>query len=82
MATVVVDASGAACPVPILELAKEARRSAPGSLVELVATDPAVEADLSAWCAATGSELLSLERKRGVYRAHVRLGRGVGPRGE
>jgi tRNA 2-thiouridine synthesizing protein A len=67
-----VDASGTYCPVPILEIAKTVRRLAPGTLVELVATDPGVEHDLPAWCEATGHALLGLERRGAVWVAWVR----------
>jgi TusA-related sulfurtransferase len=67
-----VDASGTYCPVPILEIAKAVRRVAPGTLVELLATDPGVQADLPAWCEATGHALLGLERRGGAWVAWVR----------
>jgi len=58
-----LDTSGALCPMPILEIAKAMRRLAPGTLVELVSTDRGLEADLPAWCEATGHALLRLERR-------------------
>ncbi len=58
-----LDTSGALCPMPILEIAKAMRRLAPGSLVELISTDRGLEADLPAWCEATGHTLLRLERR-------------------
>jgi TusA-related sulfurtransferase len=67
-----VDASGTYCPVPILELAKAVRRLAPGTLVELVATDPGVEQDLPSWCEATGHSLVRLERQGARYVGWVR----------
>jgi TusA-related sulfurtransferase len=71
-----VDASGRYCPVPILELAKAVRRVGPGTLVELVATDPGVEQDLPAWCEATGHTLLRLERTGTHYVGWVRTSGG------
>ncbi|MBM7117498.1 sulfurtransferase TusA family protein [[Archangium] primigenium] len=71
-----VDASGTFCPVPILEIAKAMRRAAPGSLVELVATDAGVAADLPAWCEATGHELLGLERRDTLWVGWVRKAGG------
>ncbi len=46
-----VDSRGRACPLPIIDLAKSLKAH---SEVELWADDPAVEADLAAFCAATG----------------------------
>jgi TusA-related sulfurtransferase len=67
-----VDTSGAFCPVPILEIAKAMRRLPPGALVELISTDIGLEADLPAWCEATGHTLLRMERREGLYVGWVR----------
>lgn len=78
-AAVRVDTSGAACPVPILEIAKAMRRLAPGTLVELISTDRGLEADLPAWCEATGHTLVHMERREGSYVGWVRkAGEGHG----
>lgn len=67
-----VDTSGACCPMPILEIAKAMRRLPVGTLVELISTDRGLEADLPAWCEATGHTLLRLERREGSYVGWVR----------
>ncbi|HCF58652.1 MAG TPA: hypothetical protein DFS52_11755 [Myxococcales bacterium] len=67
-----VDASGKFCPVPIMEIAKVARQASPGQVIELIATDPGVESDLSAWCKATRNEYLTFAREGGTLRALVR----------
>lgn len=67
-----VDASGTACPVPILEIAKAIRRLPVGALVELISTDRGLEADLPAWCEATGHTLVRLERRGASYIGWVR----------
>lgn len=67
-----VDTSGAFCPVPILEIAKVMRRLTPGTLVELISTDPGLEADLPAWCEATGHPLVRMERRGACYVGWVR----------
>jgi TusA-related sulfurtransferase len=77
-AAVRVDTSGAACPVPILEIAKAMRRLPVGTLVELISTDRGLEADLPAWCEATGHTLLRLERRGASYVGWVRKA-GEGP---
>jgi TusA-related sulfurtransferase len=73
-ADVRVDASGSYCPVPILEIAKACRGLAPGTVVELWATDPGVQADLPAWCEATGHTLLSLEQQGERFVARLQRG--------
>jgi TusA-related sulfurtransferase len=67
-----VDTSGAFCPVPILEIAKAVRRLAPGTLIELISTDIGLEADLPAWCEATGHALVRMERRGASYVGWVR----------
>lgn len=67
-----VDTRGLVCPLPILELAKAIRLVQPGEEILLLATDVGVRADVPAWCAATGHQLLSLEGEEGSLQARVR----------
>jgi tRNA 2-thiouridine synthesizing protein A len=46
----VVDASGLACPLPVIELARAVERLAVGERVLLLATDPAARVDVPVWC--------------------------------
>jgi tRNA 2-thiouridine synthesizing protein A len=69
-----LDTSGSYCPVPILEIAKACRGLPPGTVVELWATDPGIQADLPAWCEATGNALLSLEQQGERFVARVQRG--------
>lgn len=66
-----VDAKGLCCPLPIIELAKAVRQLPAGARVLLLATDPAVPADVRAWCDATGHQLVSIESVEGGCRALV-----------
>lgn len=66
-----VDARGKACPAPIIELAKALRVPPPG-VIELWADDPAAEADLRAFCAATGHGLQAVETGGRLLRALIR----------
>lgn len=70
----IVDARGQRCPMPIVELARALRALPAGGVVLLLATDPALEADLRAFCGATGHQLLSLHRAAPLFRAFVRRG--------
>jgi tRNA 2-thiouridine synthesizing protein A len=69
-----LDTSGRFCPVPILEIAKACRGLPPGAHIELWATDPGIQADLPAWCEATGNTLLSLEQQGERFVARVLRG--------
>jgi tRNA 2-thiouridine synthesizing protein A len=51
---VVVDARGRRCPLPIIDLAKAARGALAGTLITLLADDPAAAADVAAWCRMRG----------------------------
>lgn len=69
---VLVDAREKVCPLPILELAKALRPLASGAEVVLLATDPAVEPDVLAFCSSTGHRLVSFSADGRILRAHVR----------
>ncbi len=48
-ATVEVDATGLACPLPVIELAKAVADVEVGAHVRLLATDPAAKVDVPVW---------------------------------
>ena len=58
---VVVDARGRRCPLPVIDLARAARGASPGSLLDLLADDPAASGDVAAWCRLRGHALVSAE---------------------
>jgi tRNA 2-thiouridine synthesizing protein A len=62
----VVDARGLACPVPVIRLAQHARDAAPGTVVEVWATDPAAAADVPAWCRMRGQGYLGARSHTGA----------------
>jgi tRNA 2-thiouridine synthesizing protein A len=73
-AETVVDARGLYCPIPVLRLARAILREAPGSVVTLLATDPAAAADVEAFCKEGGHLLVSREAEGEVSRFRVRRG--------
>ena len=66
----VVDALGKLCPIPVIELARAATQSAPGTVLAVLAEDPAAGTDVPAWCRMRGHEYLG---------GDVRLADGRGP---
>ena len=58
---VVVDARALRCPLPVIELAKAARRAAAGTTLMVLATDPAARYDVPAWARLRGHTLVSVE---------------------
>ena len=63
-----LDLKGLSCPLPIAKTAKAMRDLAPGSVIEVFATDPGSVPDFNAWSKATGNPLLEQTVEAGVYR--------------
>lgn len=55
-ADAVVDARGLVCPRPVIDLARALPAWPVGTVVALVADDPAAAADVPAWCRLRGQE--------------------------
>ena len=67
-----VDARGLSCPMPIVRTAQAARALLPGSLIEVLATDPGSVRDFVAWSRSTGHELVEQTSQDGVHRFVIR----------
>jgi peroxiredoxin family protein/rhodanese-related sulfurtransferase/TusA-related sulfurtransferase len=67
-----INASGQACPGPILQLKNAVDEIAVGEAVCITVTDPGFVADGPAWCHSTGHKLASMDTvEGGGYRATV-----------
>lgn len=53
-----LDCVGLYCPMPVMRAKEEIDGLEPGALMEIVADDPAAEADIPSWAKRTGNELL------------------------
>jgi len=69
----VVDSRGSFCPGPITDLFKAYRSSQLGDVIELLATDPAAKADVTAWAQRSGNELLDIIDEPGYVRILVKV---------
>jgi tRNA 2-thiouridine synthesizing protein A len=58
-----LDLKGLLCPIPVVKMAQAIKTVAVGEVIEAVATDPGVMADLPAWCRTTGHELVRIGRE-------------------
>lgn len=58
-----LDCIGLICPLPVLKASKEIDQLAPGQILEVLADDPAADADFRAWAKRTGHELLAVEER-------------------
>jgi tRNA 2-thiouridine synthesizing protein A len=54
-----LDVSGYQCPLPVLKAKRRLESMAPGSVLRLIATDPAAVIDVAHFCNEQGHELLS-----------------------
>ena len=66
--TLVLDCLGWRCPRPVIELGRRIGEVEVGTLVEVLADDPAAEPDLAAWCRMRGQLLVSTEPPRFLVR--------------
>jgi tRNA 2-thiouridine synthesizing protein A len=68
-----VDARGLRCPLPVIRLAEAARDAAGGSLVVILATDPAARHDIPAWCRLRNAELVGMTEISGEQPEYLRF---------
>jgi TusA-related sulfurtransferase len=68
----VLDARGLLCPMPVVKASKEMKTLEPGQVLKLLATDRGSVADVPAWAADTGNELLEWHQEDGVYVYFIR----------
>ncbi len=71
-ASLSIDAVGLYCPMPIVKLKLGLEEIGTNMVVELLADDPSVEEDLVQWCSTTGNTLLSMDREKDVFIAHIK----------
>lgn len=71
----VIDARGAACPGPLLEVKKGMGTVPVGSVIELWSTDPVTKTDINAWSTKVGHEFLGAIAGDGYDRVLVRRGK-------
>ncbi len=60
-----IDTRGLSCPLPVLKVRKVMRSVEPGTVVQVLATDPLADQDLRVYCEASGCAFLSIEELDG-----------------
>ena len=70
--TILLDAKGLKCPMPIVRTAQAMKNLTSGQLLEVLATDPGAVADFAAWSRSTGNAIVASSVEGGVYRFVVR----------
>ncbi len=58
--------------MPIVKIREVIREVPVGGVIEMLADDPASEADMKSWSRRTGHELLEITRNGAIYRFVVR----------
>ena len=66
MTQVDVDARGLRCPLPVIRLATAAKSAAAGTVIIVLATDPAARHDIPAWCRMRDHELREMTEVTGT----------------
>jgi tRNA 2-thiouridine synthesizing protein A len=70
--SIVVDAKGLACPLPVIKAKKAIDRMKQGEILLLEATDKGSVNDFQRWVKQTRNALIKMEEEHGVYRFFVR----------
>ncbi len=68
----VLDLKGLLCPLPVVKLQLAIKKLNAGALVEGIATDPGVMADIPAWARTSGNGLLSIQQQGKEFHFVVR----------
>jgi tRNA 2-thiouridine synthesizing protein A len=63
-----LDCIGLYCPIPVLKTRQEMDKIAVGEILEVLADDPAAEADLKAWAKRAGQKILKIEKTNEGWR--------------
>jgi len=67
-----LDCIGLYCPMPIFKTAQKMKDLKSGEVLEIIADDKGIKADLPAWCRTTGNECLSIEEKDDEFHIMVK----------
>jgi TusA-related sulfurtransferase len=67
-----VDARGASCPGPLMDLIGRIKAVEPGTVVRLLTTDRGSKDDVPEWLDRAGHELLGIEEREDYWQIDVR----------
>lgn len=62
-----VDARGAACPGPLMELIKSMKSAEVGTVIEILSSEKGTTVDAPAWVKKVGQEFIGVEDKGGYW---------------
>ncbi|OPX44379.1 coenzyme A disulfide reductase [Ruminiclostridium hungatei] len=67
-----LDACGLQCPGPIMSVYNAIKEMEDNEILEVKATDPAFQEDISTWCRTTGNTLLGIAYGKNIFTARIR----------
>ncbi len=70
-----LNASGLACPMPLLKAKKEIEALESGQVLEIIGTDEGSKVDLPGWCERVGHSYLGAKEEANFYRFYIKKGR-------
>ena len=68
-----LDVRGLLCPLPVIRTQDRVEDLAPGTLLDILATDPGVLQDIPAWCRVHGHTVVSTVHDRGCIRITIEV---------
>ena len=68
-----LDARGLLCPLPVIRTQDRISALRPGTLLDVIATDPGTLEDIPAWCRVHGHEVVETERDGRELRIRVKV---------
>lgn len=69
-----LDASGLACPLPVIKAKKILNQLQVNDMLEVLTTDPGAAADFKSFCHMCGHRLISCEEQNGTCRVKIQKG--------
>ncbi|MCY6960423.1 FAD-dependent oxidoreductase [Clostridium brassicae] len=67
-----LDACGLSCPGPLMRVKAAVDELNPGDTLNVSASDPGFYEDIKAWCRKTNTELLGLNKEKGIIKASLK----------
>jgi tRNA 2-thiouridine synthesizing protein A len=67
MVCTTLDLKGLLCPLPVLRANKATRNLSPGTIIEVLVTDPQAPKDFEAFCETAGHEFIQCSEQDGFF---------------
>ncbi|MES9873434.1 MAG: sulfurtransferase TusA family protein [Candidatus Sedimenticola sp. 6PFRAG7] len=74
MNTITLDARRLLCPMPVIRAQDRVNELPPGTLLEVVCTDPGALNDIPAWCRINGHEVVETRTENDEYIIVIEVG--------